>query len=201
MLGIAQRKTSCWTHRACIPNLFTPPGLVEVGTFAARQRDIRGHDDLQGTFSLTLVFPAIMTPPMDRHSTCQSVEAINLRRNTRTMRRHTIRFPRTYTIWETWFEDILCRFVFVSMTKKRFLLYMQKFHGFEFMESLIADMVQDDPTRRPKMDEVVTRIREIKGNLSSWKLRSRIARRKEIWVLTVWRSVGHWYRTDRKSVV
>ena len=71
----------------------------------------------------------------------------------------------------------------------------QKYHGFGFMETLIADMVQDDPTKRPKMDEVVTRFREIKGKLSSWKLRSRIARRKEIWVLTVWRSVGHWYRT------
>ena len=80
--------------------------------------------------------------------------------------------------------------------EKPFLLYVgQKFHGFEFMEPLVTDMVQDDPTKRPKMDEVVTRFREIKGKLSSWKLRSRIARRKEIWVLTVWRFVGHWYRT------
>ena len=71
----------------------------------------------------------------------------------------------------------------------------QKFQGFEFMEPLVADMVQDDPTKRPKMDEVVPRFREIKGELSSCKLRSRIVRRKEIWVLTVWRFVGHWYRT------
>jgi hypothetical protein len=71
----------------------------------------------------------------------------------------------------------------------------QKFQGFEFMERLVADMVQDDPTKRPKMDEVVTRFREIKGKLSTWKLRSRIVRRDEIWPLTVWRSVGHWYRT------
>ena len=196
MLGTVHRKISCLTHQACIPNIFTLPESVEVGTFAARQRDIRGHDDLQGTFSLTLVFPAIMTPPMDRHSTCQSVEAINLRQNIKTTRRHTIRFPQTYTIWEIWFENILCRFVSVSVTVKPFLLYMgQKYHGFGFMETLIADMVQDDPTKRPKMDEVVTRFREIKGKLSSWKLRSRIARRKEIWVLTVWRFVGHWYRT------
>ena len=63
------------------------------------------------------------------------------------------------------------------------------------MESLVADMVQDDPTKRPKMDEVVSRFREIKSKIGSWKLRSRIVRRDEIWQLAVWRSVGHWYRT------
>jgi hypothetical protein len=62
------------------------------------------------------------------------------------------------------------------------------------MEALVADMVQDDPTKRPKMDEVVTRFRQIKGKLSTWKLRSRVVRRDEIWPLAVWRSVGHWYR-------
>ncbi len=71
----------------------------------------------------------------------------------------------------------------------------QKFQGFDFMEPLIAVMVQNDPTKRPKMDEVVTRFREIKGKLSSWKLRSRVVRRDEIWPLAVWRCVGHWYRT------
>ena len=70
----------------------------------------------------------------------------------------------------------------------------QKFEGFEFMEALVSDMVQDDPTKRPKMDEVVTRFREIKRKLSSWKLRSRIVRRDEIWPVAVWRSACHWYR-------
>jgi hypothetical protein len=136
-----------------------------------------------------------MTTSMDSHSTSHSVEAINLRLNIRMERRYAIRFPRMYTIWETWFENILCKFASVSVTEKPFLSYMgQKFQGFEFMEPLIADMVQDDPTKRPKMDEVVIRFREIKGKLSSWKLRSRIVRRDEIWPLAVWRSVGHWYR-------
>ena len=71
----------------------------------------------------------------------------------------------------------------------------QKFQGFEFMETLVADMVQDNPTKRPKMDEVVTRFRQIEGKLRTRKLRSRIVRRDEIWPLVVWRSVGHWYRT------
>ena len=63
------------------------------------------------------------------------------------------------------------------------------------METLVANMVQNDPTKRPKMDEVVARFSEIRGKLSTWKLRSRIARKKELWPVTAWRSVNHWYRT------
>jgi hypothetical protein len=63
------------------------------------------------------------------------------------------------------------------------------------MESLVADMVQEYPTNRPKMDEVVTRFSQIKGKLSTWKLRARIVRHDEIWPVAVWRSVVHWYRT------
>jgi hypothetical protein len=63
------------------------------------------------------------------------------------------------------------------------------------MEPLVADMVQDDPTKRPKMDEVVTRFLETKRKLSAWKLRSRIARQDEIWPLIAWRGVSHWCRT------
>jgi hypothetical protein len=63
------------------------------------------------------------------------------------------------------------------------------------MEPLVADMVQDDPAKRSKMNEVVTRFRQIKGKLSTWKLHSRIVRHDEIWPVAVWRSVGHWYRT------
>jgi hypothetical protein len=63
------------------------------------------------------------------------------------------------------------------------------------MESLVTDMVLNDPAKRPTMDEVVTRFFEIRGKLSSWKLRSRIARKNELWPVTAWKSVGHWYRT------
>ena len=63
------------------------------------------------------------------------------------------------------------------------------------MEPLVAELVQTDPTKRPTMDEVVTRFSEIRGKISSWKLRSRIARKNELWPLTVWKSVGHWYCT------
>jgi len=73
--------------------------------------------------------------------------------------------------------------------------YIKEYHGFEFMGALVTDMVQEDPTKRPKMDEVVTRFSEIKSKLSTWKLRSRISRRNELWPVTVWRTVGHWYQT------
>ncbi|KAI0253541.1 hypothetical protein BJV78DRAFT_1122973, partial [Lactifluus subvellereus] len=68
--------------------------------------------------------------------------------------------------------------------------FIQKYHAFEFIEPLIADMVQEDPTKRPTMDEVVTHFAEIKGKLSTWKLRSRMARRNEVWPLGSGRMEG-----------
>ena len=59
----------------------------------------------------------------------------------------------------------------------------------------MIDMVQDDPAKRPTMDEVVTRFSGIKGKLSTCKLRSRIIRKKELWPVTAWRTVRHWYWT------
>jgi hypothetical protein len=74
------------------------------------------------------------------------------------------------------------------------------------MEPLITDMVQSDPTKRPKMDEVVTRFSDIRGKLSTWKLRSRLARKNELWPVTAWRSVSHWcctvgYVLGRKAAI
>ncbi|KIM38851.1 hypothetical protein M413DRAFT_419793 [Hebeloma cylindrosporum] len=49
--------------------------------------------------------------------------------------------------------------------------------GFEFMKPLIDDMVQDDPDKRPNMNEVVQRFEAIVQGLSQWKIRSRAHRR------------------------
>ena len=70
----------------------------------------------------------------------------------------------------------------------------------------MTDMVQNDPTKRPIMDDVVNRLSEIRSKLSTWKLRSRIARKNELWAVTAWRSARHWYRTvgyvlGRKSAI
>jgi hypothetical protein len=63
------------------------------------------------------------------------------------------------------------------------------------MNELIADMVQEDPSKRPTIDEVVARFSEIKNRLGMWKLRSRLTRKKESLPVKVWRTIGHWYRT------
>ncbi|KAJ6590337.1 hypothetical protein B0H10DRAFT_2091226 [Mycena sp. CBHHK59/15] len=60
------------------------------------------------------------------------------------------------------------------------------------MKKLVDDMIQEDPTKRPTSSEVLSRFKEIKAGLSSWKLRSRVVhRRKIIFPLDqLWR---HWH--------
>ncbi|KAF8264140.1 hypothetical protein EI94DRAFT_1872817 [Lactarius quietus] len=70
-----------------------------------------------------------------------------------------------------------------------------KYHGLEFMQPLIADMVQEDLTRWPNMDEVVSCFAEMKKKLGSWKLGSQMACSIELWPVTAWRSIIHWYHT------
>ena len=62
------------------------------------------------------------------------------------------------------------------------------------MEDLVADMVQDDPTKRPNMDEVVERFEVIRKGLSSWKLRSRVVHKNDHPVAGVYRAIAHWIR-------
>ncbi|KAJ7267689.1 kinase-like domain-containing protein [Mycena haematopus] len=72
--------------------------------------------------------------------------------------------------------------------------------GFEFMRPLVNDMVQDDPTKRPTIDEVVARFAEIQKGLSSWKLRSRVLGKQEYPYIPQ-RVVGHWYRRIRSIIM
>ncbi|KAJ7088773.1 kinase-like domain-containing protein [Mycena belliarum] len=70
--------------------------------------------------------------------------------------------------------------------------------GFEFMEPLVADMVNTDPALRPTMVEVVDRFEEIVRGLSNWKLRSRVAKTRDSF--TTFRSIAHWIRRVRLIV-
>ncbi|KAJ7267694.1 kinase-like domain-containing protein [Mycena haematopus] len=72
--------------------------------------------------------------------------------------------------------------------------------GFEFMRPLVDDMVQEDPTKRPAIDEVIARFAEIQKGLSSWKLRSRVLGKREYPYLPQ-RIVGHWYRRIRSIIM
>jgi hypothetical protein len=47
------------------------------------------------------------------------------------------------------------------------------------MRRLVAEMVQDDPAKRPTIDMVVTRFDTIRKNLWTLKLHSRAGRRDE----------------------
>lgn len=67
--------------------------------------------------------------------------------------------------------------------------------GLDFMKPLVADMTQDDPTKRPTMDEVVARFEEILRSLSSWTLRSRVAiGPHEYAIVGCYHAVPHWIR-------
>lgn len=52
----------------------------------------------------------------------------------------------------------------------------RKILGLDFLEPLLQDMCQDDPEKRPTMDEVMARFTKIVNALSGWKLRSRLRR-------------------------
>jgi len=69
--------------------------------------------------------------------------------------------------------------------------------GFDFMRELVADMVQDDPVKRPNMDEVVARFETICNGLSSWKLRSRVAKQSDSVMGGFFRGIAHWTRRIR----
>lgn len=63
------------------------------------------------------------------------------------------------------------------------------------MQQLVADMVQEDPAKRPPIEEVELRFEESVGTLSRWKLRSRLIGKKEhVLVRTIY-AIGHIVRT------
>ncbi|KIJ18458.1 hypothetical protein PAXINDRAFT_167058 [Paxillus involutus ATCC 200175] len=66
--------------------------------------------------------------------------------------------------------------------------------GFDFIQPLIADMVQQDPSKRPTMDEVVKRFDTIRAGLRSRKLRSRVVDKRESGFECVIRGTSHWMR-------
>lgn len=62
------------------------------------------------------------------------------------------------------------------------------------MKPLVADMIQADPAKRPKMDEVVTRFDGIRRGLSRRTLRSRVVDVDEDLFERVIRTTSHWKR-------
>ena len=59
------------------------------------------------------------------------------------------------------------------------------------MRRLVKDMCKENPKDRPTMDEVMERFEHICARLSDRKLRSRVASKKELWIVTLFRSYPH----------
>ncbi|KAF9077721.1 kinase-like domain-containing protein [Rhodocollybia butyracea] len=68
-------------------------------------------------------------------------------------------------------------------------------HGFESLRPLVKDMIQDDPEKRPHMDEVISRFLNIVQSLSQWKLRSRAVKKDEFFFMKPFRGLDHLFWT------
>ncbi|GBE80551.1 hypothetical protein SCP_0302660 [Sparassis crispa] len=73
--------------------------------------------------------------------------------------------------------------------------FLQRYRGLEFMDALVADMVQEVPEKRPTIEQVAERFAEIQSKLSWWKLRSEIVRRHYGMFIRFLSAVRHVYRT------
>ncbi|KAL6303556.1 hypothetical protein BKA93DRAFT_336395 [Sparassis latifolia] len=73
--------------------------------------------------------------------------------------------------------------------------FLQTLRGVEFTKPLVDDMVQDDPGKRPTIDEVVMRFEVIRRKLRYWKLRSRLAKQDETVGIRRYRRLRHFFRT------
>ncbi|TRM61240.1 kinase-like domain-containing protein [Schizophyllum amplum] len=85
-------------------------------------------------------------------------------------------------------------------------LMQSKRLGFEFLRPLVNDMTQSDPSKRPSMDQVVERFETVVSSLSSWKLRSRVAKEEDHPLHSLCLATAHWMRrvklvASRRSAV
>ncbi|KAF9457848.1 kinase-like domain-containing protein [Collybia nuda] len=79
-----------------------------------------------------------------------------------------------------------------NLIRHAFMVGFGAKHGMDFMQPLLHDMCQDDPTKRPTMSEVVTRFAELRKGLSTWKLRSRLISKDESTLSRLFRFPVHW---------
>lgn len=77
------------------------------------------------------------------------------------------------------------------MPSLMFLIFLQRYHGVDFMQPLIDDMVQDDPEKRPTIDEVVSQFAGIRASLQGRRWRSRLVPNNENRVERVVKGMKH----------
>lgn len=68
------------------------------------------------------------------------------------------------------------------------------YRGAEFLQPLVDAMTQDDPAKRPTINEVVKQFNNTVTKLNTWKLRSRMRPRGVGAIENVSHFVSHWAR-------
>ncbi|KAH9937744.1 hypothetical protein B0H21DRAFT_813082 [Amylocystis lapponica] len=73
--------------------------------------------------------------------------------------------------------------------------FLKKYAGVEFVEPLVAAMVQDDPQKRPTIDEVISRFDEIRRGQPPFKFRKRLVRKRDSSIKRMFLGLVHVFRT------
>ncbi|OCH93150.1 hypothetical protein OBBRIDRAFT_749934 [Obba rivulosa] len=73
--------------------------------------------------------------------------------------------------------------------------FLKPIRGVEFIEPLVMEMVHDDPSERPTIQQVVARFDELVKSSNSRKLRSRLVYIKEDPALRLFRNIRHFFRS------
>ncbi|KAI0364338.1 hypothetical protein BV20DRAFT_1047243 [Pilatotrama ljubarskyi] len=74
-------------------------------------------------------------------------------------------------------------------------VFLQEYTGLDFMNPLIEDMVQHEPSKQPTMDQVAVKFDMIMAGLGTWKMRARLPRRDEVWLVRWYKAIVHTFRT------
>ena len=77
----------------------------------------------------------------------------------------------------------------------------QLYNGFEFMVVLVDAMTDEDPAKRPTIEDVILMFSRIRDSLSSFKLRSLITSKKEPSLIITFRYIPHAIRTAKYIVL
>ncbi|KIJ43900.1 hypothetical protein M422DRAFT_779697 [Sphaerobolus stellatus SS14] len=72
--------------------------------------------------------------------------------------------------------------------------FMSVYINFDFMSDLVKDMTREDPSERPKMDEVMIRLDAILRSLGPIKLRSRLLRIESSTIVRIFKVISHTFR-------
>ncbi|KIJ28276.1 hypothetical protein M422DRAFT_270420 [Sphaerobolus stellatus SS14] len=72
--------------------------------------------------------------------------------------------------------------------------FMSVYINFDFMFDLVKDMTREDPSERPKMDEVMIRLDTILRSLGPIKLRSRLLRIESSTIVRIFKVISHTFR-------